>query len=544
MARNKPENIGNGILKMRDDLMKLVIEEEAAAKNARKARISALKARYAAISSENIVSELPHRWIFFNKLLQKNHSYRKSRAEKLETKCRESDDTLKRLTGSRRALTASLAQALGVEPPANVSEQDIEEYLTKEKLQLQTISKELEEAEAALKEAALEKEKKEQKPEKPQEPVAIKARTETADEERERQKKAEAALKEAALEREKKEQKPEKPQEPVAIKARTETADEERERQKKAEAALKEAALEKEKKEQKPEKPQEPARIKAAEITDEERERLKTAEAEYLKAVEKEKIILNAAQKKRELIGEQKKEKKALQTKSKKLEEAEAALKEAILNRGLLEQELQNLKKSIETSVKTELTDEEQVRLEKAKAEHHNAVEMEKSIESVVKKKKEHISGQPEKYKPLIQFMLKELEEAESALKEAALERERKENELNNLVENLVESIETRVKANISEEKLGRLKKTEVEYLNALEKEKSIESEFIKKKQLEEKNQEKDKTVFQSLLIELEEAESALKESALEREQKECEFQNLKKALDIKAKPESTEKEV
>lgn len=478
--------------------MKLVIEEEAAAKNARKARISALKARYAAISSENIVSELPHRWSFFNKLLQKNLSYRKSRAEKLETKCRESDDTLKRLTVSRRALTASLAQALGVEPPANVSEQDIEEYLTKEKLQLQTISKELEEAEAALKEAA--------------------------------------------LEREEKEQKPEKPQETVAIKAGTETADEERERQKRAEAALKEAALEKEKKEQKPEKPREPARIKAAEITDEERERLKTAEAEYLKAVEKEKFIQNAVQKKRELIGEQKKEKKALQAKSKELEEAEAALKEAILNRGLLEQELQNMRKSIETSVKTELTDEEQVRLEKAKAEHHNAVEMEKSIESVVKKKKEHISGQPEKYKPLIQFMLKELEEAEVALKEAVLERERKENELNNLVENLVESIETRVKANISEEKLERLKKTEVEYLKALEKEKNIESEVIKKKELEEKNQEKDKTIFKSLLKELEEAEAALKESALERERKECEFQNLKKALDMKAKPEFAEK--
>ncbi len=50
------------------------------------------------------------------------------------------------------------------------------------------------------------------------------------------------------------------------------------------------------------------------------------------------------------------------------------------------------------------------------------------------------------------------------------------------------------------------------------------------------KNQEKDKTVFQSLLKELEDAEAALKESALERERKEHEFQNLKKALYPKAK--------
>lgn len=454
MARNNPENVGDGILKMRAELKKLILDEEAAARHARKARIAALKVRYAAIRSENLVSELPQRWSFFNKLLEKNISYWKSRAEKLETKCREADDTLKRLTDSRRALTASLAQALGVEPPANVSEQDVEEYLTKEKLQLQTISKELEEVETALKEAALEKEKKEQTPEKPEEPVGI----------------------------------------------------------------------------------------KVAEITDEELERLKKAEAEYLNAVGKEKSIQNTVQKKRELIGEREKEKTVIQTKSRELEDAEAALKEAILNRGLIEQELQNLKKSIETSVKTELTDEEQGRLEKAQAEHHNAVEKEKSIESAVKKKKELISGQPEKYKPLIQFMLKELEEAEAALKEATLERERKENELNNLVEKLVESIETRVKANISEEKLERLKKTEAEYLTALEKEKSIEGEVIKKKELEEKNQEKDKTVFQSLLKELEEAEAALKESALERERKEREFQNLKKVLDLKAKPEFTEK--
>ncbi len=499
MARNNLENVGDGILKMRAELKKLIIDEEAAARHARKARIAALKARYAAIRSENLVSELPHRWSFFNKLQQKNISYRKSRAEKLETKCREADDTLKRLTGSRRSLTVSLAQALGVEPPVNVSEQDVEEYLTKEKLQLETISKELEEAEAALKEAALEKEKKEPKPEKPEEPVAIKARTEITDEERERLKMAEAALKETELEKEKKEQKPEKPEEPVEIKARTE-------------------------------------------ITDEERERLKKAEAEYLKAVEKEKSNQNAVQKKRELIGEREKEKRVIQPALKELEEAEAALKEATLNRELIEQELRNLKKSIETSVKTELTDVEQGRLEKAKAEHHNAVEKEKSIERVVKKKKELISGQPEKYKPLIQFMLKELEEAEAALKESALERERKENELNNLVEKLVESIETRVKANISEEKLERLKKTEAEYLKALEKEKNIESEVIKKKELEEKNQEKDKTVFQSLLKELEEAEAVLKESALERERKEHEFQNLKKALDLKAKSEFTEK--
>ncbi len=455
MARNNPENVGDGILKMRAELKKLILDEEAAARHARKARIAALKARYAAIRSENLVSELPHRWSFFNKLLEKNISYWKSRAEKLETKCREADDTLKRLTDSRRALTASLAQALGVEPPANVSEQDVEEYLTKEKLQLQTISKELEEVETALKEAALEKEKKEQTLEKPEEPVAIKAKTE---------------------------------------------------------------------------------------ITDEERGRLKKADAEYMNAVEKEKSIQSAVQKKRGLIEEREKEKRVIQPVLKELEEADAALKEATLNRELIEQELQNLKNSIETSVKTELTDEEQGRLEKAKAEHHNAVEKEKSIESAVKKKKEIVGSHSEKYKPLFQFMLKELEEEEAALKEAALERERKENELNNLVAKLVESIETRVKANISEEKLECLKKTEAEYLKALEKEKSIESEVIKKKELEEKNQEKDKTVFQSLLKELEEAEAALKESALERERKEREFQNLKKALDPKAKPEFTEK--
>ncbi|MFZ2412348.1 MAG: ATPase, T2SS/T4P/T4SS family, partial [Candidatus Methanoperedens sp.] len=68
--------------------------------------------------------------------------------------------------------------AMGLKPPVSVSEQDVEKYLAKEKSQMQSSLKELNEAESALKEITLERKEKERELQNLQESIGIKANAE------------------------------------------------------------------------------------------------------------------------------------------------------------------------------------------------------------------------------------------------------------------------------------------------------------------------------------------------------------------------------
>lgn len=155
----------NNIIKIRDELKKLISDEEVVARHAQKRRSDALKARHTVISAETLAPKYrnlpPQLDNFINKLLQKNLSIRQSRREKTENQSKEADEALKKLREFKKSVVIRLAEATGFEPPAGISEQDVEDYLTKEKSLAWSSSKELADAEAALKEAAFEKEQKE-----------------------------------------------------------------------------------------------------------------------------------------------------------------------------------------------------------------------------------------------------------------------------------------------------------------------------------------------------------------------------------------------
>jgi len=190
-SMDSPED---SIVRMRAELKELIHDEEVIARNAQKKRLNALKARHAAISAETFASRFGNiSWPLgiFNKLVQRNLRIKKNLAAQAEALSREADEVLKRIRESKEPLIIRLAQASGFEPP-HISEKDIEEQTAKEKLLYQSLSKELEEAEAALKEAVLEKEQKELEFQNLKESIRNKAKAEVTEKEQEHLKKAKA----------------------------------------------------------------------------------------------------------------------------------------------------------------------------------------------------------------------------------------------------------------------------------------------------------------------------------------------------------------
>lgn len=180
MARNKletTESPGDSIVdsvRTRAELRKLIHDEEAGARKAQKKRFNALKARHAAINAEILASRWSNSPSLFNKLLFKNLNNLKKRAENAENQSKETEEALKKLNELKKALVIHLANVMGFELPATVTELDVEKYLVKEKLLVQSSLKELTEAESALKEITLEREKKEREFQNLQESIGSK----------------------------------------------------------------------------------------------------------------------------------------------------------------------------------------------------------------------------------------------------------------------------------------------------------------------------------------------------------------------------------
>lgn len=187
MAKNKSETtetpIGSivDIAGMRADLKKLIHDEAAGAKKAQKKRLNALKAKHAVINAEILASgwsttSSPLNFIY--KMLLKKLNSKKNRAELAENQSQEAGVALKKLHESKSSLVTRLANAMGIKPPASVSEQDVEKYPVKKKLQVESSLKELNEAESALKELTQEKKEKERELQNLQESIGSKANTE------------------------------------------------------------------------------------------------------------------------------------------------------------------------------------------------------------------------------------------------------------------------------------------------------------------------------------------------------------------------------
>ncbi len=115
----------NNIIKIRDELKKLISDEEVVARHAQKRRSDALKVRHTVISAETLAPKYrnlpPQLDNFINKLLQKNLSIRQNRREKTENQSKEADEALKKLRELKQAGVIRLAEAIGVEPPAGIS---------------------------------------------------------------------------------------------------------------------------------------------------------------------------------------------------------------------------------------------------------------------------------------------------------------------------------------------------------------------------------------------------------------------------------------
>lgn len=132
-------------VRMRAELKKLIHDEKVGARKAQKKRFNSLKAK---------------------------------RAENAENQSREAAEASEKLRELKKELVIRLAKAMNFEVPATVSEPDVEKYLVKEKLLVQSSLKELNEAESALKEIMLEREKKEREFQNLQESIGSKVNAE------------------------------------------------------------------------------------------------------------------------------------------------------------------------------------------------------------------------------------------------------------------------------------------------------------------------------------------------------------------------------
>ncbi|MDP2846367.1 MAG: hypothetical protein Q8N79_09920, partial [Candidatus Methanoperedens sp.] len=196
----------------------------------------------------------------------------------------EADEVLNKIRESKRALIIRLAKATGFEHPPEVSEKDVE--VSKERQQLQSLSKELEEVEAALKEASQKREKKELELRNIKE--SIENKTKITEEELEGLRKAEEEYIDA-LKKEKSiievVQKKKDILEEYSVEEKALHLSEELEE---LEVALKNAELEKEQKKQESQNLKETIKSKT-EITEEDLLHLKTLKVEYTNARKKEK---------------------------------------------------------------------------------------------------------------------------------------------------------------------------------------------------------------------------------------------------------------
>lgn len=304
-VKNKPGTIEasedlahSSIVKIRDELKKLIRDEEVVAKHAQQKRSNALKARHAVINAEILASKygnlLPGN--FINKLLQKNLGIQKNRAEKAENLSREADEVLNKIRDSKKVLIISLAHSSGAEPPAEVSEKDVEKQAAKEKRQLQSLSKDLEDAEIVLKEATLESEKKGQKLQNLKEYNEGKVRTEITDEGRERLKKAEAEY-QNAVEKEKSIENEVQKKKALVERSEKELFQSLSKELEEAKTALKQATLEREKKEREIQNLKESIEIKAKpEFTEKEGDLKKAKEEKsHRESVQKKKFLAEHA---------------------------------------------------------------------------------------------------------------------------------------------------------------------------------------------------------------------------------------------------------
>lgn len=142
------------IIGMRSELKTLIHDEKVVTAKVQKMRMQALKAKYAATKAEMLAAEwgkmrLPE---LLKRLLQRNMAVKNTRANRAENLSIKADEVRNIIHEYKSALIIRLAKATGYELSPEVSKKDIEE--SKEGRQLQSLLKELEDAEAALKEAS------------------------------------------------------------------------------------------------------------------------------------------------------------------------------------------------------------------------------------------------------------------------------------------------------------------------------------------------------------------------------------------------------
>lgn len=165
-------------VRARDELKKLIHDEKVGARKAQKKRFNSLKAKHAVMDAEILASRWNNSPSLFKKLLLKNLNNLKKRVEDAENQSREAEEASKKLGKLKKELVIRLASVMGFEGPATVSEADVEKYLVKKKLLVQSSLKELNEAESALKEIILEREKKEREFQSLQESIGSKVNAE------------------------------------------------------------------------------------------------------------------------------------------------------------------------------------------------------------------------------------------------------------------------------------------------------------------------------------------------------------------------------
>ncbi len=142
------------IIGMRSELKTLIHDEKVVTAKVQKMRLQALKAKYAATKTEILAAEwekmrLPE---LLKRLLQRNMAVKNIRANEAENLSMKADEVRNKIHEYKSALIIRLAKATGFELSPEVSDKDIGQ--SKEGRQLQSLLKELEDAEAALKEAS------------------------------------------------------------------------------------------------------------------------------------------------------------------------------------------------------------------------------------------------------------------------------------------------------------------------------------------------------------------------------------------------------
>jgi len=142
------------LIGMRYELKTLIHDEKVVTAKVQKMRLQALTLKYAATKAEMLASRWGKMRIpeLLKKLLQRNMAVKNTRAKEAQNLSMKADEARNIIHESKRALIINLSKETGFELPAGVSQKDIEE--STEGQQLQSLLKELEKAQAALREAS------------------------------------------------------------------------------------------------------------------------------------------------------------------------------------------------------------------------------------------------------------------------------------------------------------------------------------------------------------------------------------------------------